>query len=792
MKLSEKWLREWVSPKMDTKALAHRMTMAGLEVGSIEPVAPNLDHVVVGKIESLAPHPSADTLRLCRVNVGGRQVLDIVCGAPNAAEGMKAPVALVGATLPNGQKIQNATIRGAPSAGMLCSAKELGLSDADSGLLVLDDSAKAGSPLSKLLELDDVSLEVELTPNRGDCLSVAGLARELAAITATALKPQRIKAVQPQHRQQWNIQLAAKRECPRYVGRVVRGINPKAVTPLWMQEKLRRSGLRSIHPIVDITNYVMLELGQPMHAFDLSRIRGSIRVRLAQKNESLQLLDGNTIRLLPGSLLIADDQQPLALAGIMGGFNSAVTDQTMDLFLESAWFRPEIISLRAREYGLQTESSYRFERGVDPGLTRSAMERATELLVSVVGGKPGPVIEKIQKNLLPRPPRVPLRLPRVQRMLGADISAKAIENFLKRLGMKIAKTSKQWSVVPPSYRFDINREVDLIEEIARLYGYDHLPSRRPVITMMTDPIPEADVGRVRLRSALIDRDYQEVITYSFIEQDIQSLIDPQQTPARLANPISADMAVMRTSLWPGLLQTIRYNHNRQQTRVRVFEEGAVFVAKGPTFQQVPMLAGAVTGTAFAEQWGMPSRPVDFHDVKADVVAVLSLSGLDHLVKFIPNQHPVLHPGQSAEILLDGTRIGLIGVVHPIAQNRLGLDHPAVVFELEMTALRRGKIPVFQEFSRFPSIRRDLAILVDETTSAETVLDCVRGVAGALLVNLELFDEYRGKGIDSGRKSLALGLTFQDSSRTLNEEDVEQYMTRVVTALKTQLGALPRQ
>lgn len=792
MKISEKWLREWVSPKLDTKMLAHRLTMAGLEVGGVEPVAPPLEKIVVGRIESIAPHPSADKLRLCRVDIGKGKTLDIVCGAANAAAGMRAPVALEGATLPNGMTIKRTEIRGVASSGMLCSAQELGLAESSEGLLALDADARPGTPITEYLGLDDSALEVELTPNRGDCLSVAGLARELAAITGIKMKSPSINPVKPKHRQRIPVKLEAQQDCPRYAGRVVTGINAQAVTPMWMKEKLRRSGIRSIHPVVDVTNYVMIELGQPMHAFDLSKIRGSIHVRHAAKDESLVLLDGNRLTPRPGSLLISDDVQPLALAGIMGGMDSAVSHGTSDLFLESAWFRPETISVRAREHGLQTDSSYRFERGVDPALQRLAMERATALILDIAGGKPGPVIEETVKRHLPRVSPVSLRPPRLLRTLGLDMPAKDAENILQRLGMKPKKAGNKWTVTPPSYRFDINREVDLIEEIARIHGYDRLSSRRPRLDMAASPAPESDIGQSRLRAGLIDRDYQEVVTYSFVDPGMQALIDPDLSPARLANPISAEMAVMRTSLWPGLLQTILYNQNRQQSRVRCFELGRVFLPQGQGFHEEAMLAGAVCGEALTEQWGMPRRAVDFHDLKADIEALLVLAGIGQSARFETGQHPALHPGQTAEIRIEGKRIGRMGVLHPATQSRLALDRQVVLFEMQLAALRNGKIPIFHEFSRFPSIRRDLAILVEETVSAQMVLDCVQKAAGELLVNLELFDEYRGKGIDSGRKSLALGLTLQDSSRTLNEDDVERVMTQVMTALQTGLGARPRQ
>ena len=792
MKISEKWLREWVSPKLDTRALAERLTMAGLEVGAVEPVAPNLDRVVVGEIVSVAPHPSADKLRLCRVNVGKGKILDIVCGAANAASGMWAPVALKGATLPGGRKIKPTEVHGVISAGMLCSASDLGLAESADGLLSLGKDARPGAPIADSLGLDDVTLEIDLTPNRGDCLSIAGIARELAALTGAKIKSPVTKPVSARLRRKISVKLDASQDCPRYVGRVIGDIDPAAVTPAWMKEKLRRGGIRGIHPAVDVTNYVMLELGQPMHAFDLEKLHGAIHVRHAAKNESLVPLDGNPIKIEPGSLLIADDRQPLALAGIMGGLHSAVSNTTRHLFLESAWFRPETISVRARSQGLQTDSSQRFERGVDPDLQKRAMERATSLLLDIVGGRPGPVIEQTIRRQLPRAASIALRIDRVERMLGMSVPTKIIEGILKRLGMKLKKSRQYWLVTPPSYRFDIEREADLIEEIARIHGYDKLPTRHPRIQMSARPVAESGASEPRLRAALMDRDYQEVITYSFVDPKIQTLIDPGITPLALANPISADMSVMRTSLWPGLLQTILYNQNRQQTRVRLFEIGRSFLPRNRDLVQERMLGGAVYGDAIAAQWGAPRRGVDLYDAKADIEALFALAGMGGEALFRPGQHPALHPGQTAEIQYHGQRIGLLGLLHPAVQDRLELSQPVVLYEFRLSSLEVVRVPIFREFSRFPSIRRDIAIMVNETIPAQAVLDCVQRTAGTLLVNLELFDEYRGKGIDSGRKSLALGLTLQHSSRTLNEADVEQVMTEVMSSLGTDLGALPRQ
>ena len=800
MKISEQWLREWVAVRQDVKALAERLTLAGIEVGSVDPVAPlPLDGVVVGEILSLAPHPQADRLRVCQVNVGQKTALTIVCGATNAAAGLKVPAALAGSMLPNGTKIARSAIRGVESAGMLCSAAELGLEETSPGLLVLDASAKPGVPLTKYLALDDHQIEIELTPNRGDCLSIAGLAREIAALTGARHTPVSIRPASVKTRRKLSITLAAKSACARYAGRVIEGINPQAMTPMWMKERLRRGGVRSIHPIVDITNYVMLELGQPMHAFDIDRLSGGIQVRMARKNDGLTLLDGKQLSLDPTDLVIADSKGPVALAGIMGGQDSAVSGMTHNIFLESAWFRPEVVGTRARHYGLHSESSHRFERGVDPALQRSALERATALVLSICGGVAGPVSETISRAHLPKPPRIELRGARIERVLGMSMSAASVESTLKRLGMQVAKVARRkgegaWKVTPPSWRSDLTIEVDLIEELVRVQGYDKVPARMPATTLAMRPLSETRIMESRLRTLLIDRDYQEAITYSFVDPALQALVTPDVLPLTLANPIASDMAQMRTTLWPGLIKATLHNQNRQQGRVRLFEIGRRFSPKpaGGVDEQ-PVLAGIATGTAFSEQWGMKARPVDFFDIKSDIEALLALGGQRQVI-FRPARHPALHPGRSAEVILpgSGTGIGLIGELHPEILKKTGLENSVILFELELDPLRTAVVPEFREISRFPAVRRDLAIIVREEVAAQAVLDCVRSATGGFLVNLELFDEYRGEGIDSGRKSLALGLTFQDTSRTLNDKDVELAVGRVITALGTQFDARLRQ
>ncbi|MEK7815931.1 MAG: phenylalanine--tRNA ligase subunit beta [Pseudomonadota bacterium] len=792
MKISEKWLREWVNPRLTTQQLAERLTMAGLEIGALEPAAPELERVVVGEILSVTPHPNAERLRICEVNVGARRPCAIVCGAANAAVGLKVPAALPGARLPADKLVAETEIRGVLSYGMLCSAAELGLEESSTGLMLLDDAAKPGTALKRCLDLDDTVLDVELTPNRGDCLSIAGLAREIAALTGAKLKGPRRRRVPAKSRRRFKVVLDAPQDCPYYVGRVIEGIDPHAATPLWMKERLRRGGLRSIHPVVDVTNYVLLELGQPMHAFDLDRLAGAVRVRRAKKGESLTLLDGRRIEPQAGDLLIADDKKPLALAGIMGGLDSAVGDSTRRLFLECAHFRPDAIAGRARAWGLQTESSQRFERGVDPALPRLAMERATELLLAIVGGRTGPVIEQKSKRHFPKVEPIRLRATRIRRLLGHSLPAQRVATLLSSLGMQATRVPEGWRVRPPSFRFDVRREIDLIEELARAHGYEKLAPTRPRIDMQASPLPEARITEARLRTALVDREYQEVITYSFIDPGLQKLLDPAARPLALVNPISADMSVMRTSLWPGLVQTLRYNQNRQAERQRLFEIGRRFLPVGGDCAQERMLAGAITGPLLAPQWGTAQREADFFDIKADVEALLALTGQAQDYRFRPAEHPALHPGMTAEILFNGERVGWVGALHPQIRTQLALDKPVFLFELACQAIQEAEVPRYREISRFPTIRRDLAVTVDESLAAEIILERVEAVAGKLLVKLELFDEYRGKGIDSGRKSLAMGLTLQESSRTLKDSEVDALLAQVIAALEADFGAKLRQ
>ena len=785
MKISDQWLREWVAPRLDTQRLSERLTLAGLEVAGTQPALPSLKGIVVGLIKAVAPHPQAERLTVCDVD-GGRGALRIVCGAPNVAPGLRAPLASVGATLANGKTIARATIQGVESEGMLCSAAELGLSEEGGGLLVLDADARPGTALADYLGADDVVYEIDLTPNRGDCLSVLGLAREVAVLTGAKLKTPRAPRTRTSIRDRRAVRVRVPTDCPRYTGRVIRNLRADARTPMWMLERLRRAGVRAIHPIVDVTNYVMLELGQPMHAFDLAKLDGGIVVRAAAAGEQIALLDGRTVQPPAGSLLIADKTRPLALAGVMGGAESAVGGETRAVFLESAFFRPQAIARSARALGLQTESSQRAERGVDPELAKHALERATALILAVIGGAAGPIVEASAVRHLPKAANIDLRAARIETVLGVPIAAKQVERILRRQSMGIKKTTGGWRVRPPSYRFDLALEADLIEELARVHGYETLPARLPTIEAEARVTPETQVSPSRLRALLIDRDYQEVITYSFVDPKLQGLIDPEVQVLALANPISAEMAVMRTSLWPGLLQTVVYNQNRQQQRLRFFEIGRRFRPNGETIEQELVLSGVVTGAVWPEQWGAKARTADLFDVKADIEAGLSLSRGD--IRFRRGRHSALHPGQTAAIHCGEELVGYVGTAHPSVVATVGVVHPIVLFELRLAAIVARAVPQFREISRFPAIRRDLAVVVPDAVEAQEVLDRVAAATGELLTKLELFDEYRGEGIDSGRKSLAMGLTLQDSSRTLKEAEVDEIIGRIIAALRDDLGA----
>lgn len=790
MKISEHWLKQMVNTKLSAQEIAGTLTFAGLEVESLESTKPGkIKKIVVGKIIDISAHPNADRLCICQVDVGMKKPLKIVCGASNAKKGIKVPTALVGAILSNDQAIKKTQLRGVDSFGMLCSAEELGIEDNSEGLLILDHDASIGADIIESLHLDDYVIEVDLTPNRGDCLSVLGIAREISASTGAKLKQQKITKVRNSSKKKISVSVSAGKQCPGYVGRVIENIDSSASTPMWMQERLRKSGLRSLGPVVDVTNYVMLEIGQPLHGFDLDKISGGIKVLKSKGKHKLKLLDESTVTIPEDTLVIADKKGPLAIAGIMGGSASAVTNDTKSIFLESAFFTPDAIAGKARILGKHTDSSHRFERGVDPCIQRNAIERATELLISIVGGEPGPIVEKFSRNNLPKPARLSLKHEKLESVLGIKISSAKVVKIFESLGMKVTSKKSGWSVVAPSYRFDIKHDVDLIEEVIRVYGYHNIPEVPFAIKAKPETIAESRINPRLFADILVDRGYQEVITYSFIDQNLQSLFSPEDKAAILTNPISDAMSVMRTSLWPGLIQTIIYNQNRQQTRLRFFETGHCFFQKGArNFQEKNLMAGAITGSALPVQWGVESREADFFDMKGDLEAIFGKTGEINAYDYVSAKHSALHPGKAASITRDGEKIGWIGELHPNIVAELDLETTIILFEIGISAVLRRNDIKYRQISRFPSIKRDISILVDEQLEVKKVFEVINQAGGKWLLNLELFDVYRGEGIDSGRKSLSLGLTLQESSRTLNEEEVENVMTRVIAALGAELGA----
>lgn len=790
MKFSEKWLRGWVNPQVSRDELVARLSMAGLEVDSVTPAAGQFSGIVVGEVLSTEQHPDADKLRVCQVS-NGSEAFQVVCGAPNVRPGLKIPFAMIGAELPGDFKIKKAKLRGVESNGMLCSAAELQISEENDGLLELAADAPVGQDIRVYLDLDDASIEVDLTPNRGDCLSLAGLAREVGALYGAPVTRPTVPAIAPGIDDVRPVDVLAPAACPRYLGRVIRNVDLSRPTPLWMVERLRRSDVRSIDAAVDITNYVMIELGQPLHAFDLAEINGGIRVRMAEEGEKLVLLDGQEVALRADTLVIADHDRALAIAGVMGGEHSGVAATTKDIFLESAFFEPISVAGKARSYGLHTDASHRYERGVDSQLAREAMERATGLLLDIVGGEAGPIIETVSPEHLPNIAPVTLRAERITQMLGMEMDSAEVEQLLNGLGLKTSGEAGQWQVEVPSHRFDISLEVDLIEELARLYGYNRLPVRYPQARLAPQARSEVRGELPALRRLLVARGYQEAITYSFIDPKQFELFNPGVEPLLLANPISSDMAAMRVSLWPGLVKALQHNLNRQQDRVRLFESGQRFVGQLGDLKQQPMLAGVVCGSRLPEGWANGRDTIDFFDVKADVEAVLGFSGSLDDFTFVPGKHPALHPGQTARIERDGVEVGYLGALHPELVKTLGLDRTVYVFELVLADVVEGRLPKFHELSRFPEVRRDLALIAGRDVAASAVLDVIRENAGEWLTDLRLFDVYQGKGIDPDRKSLAVGLTWQHPSRTLNDDEVNATTQNILTSLEQRLNTTLR-
>jgi phenylalanyl-tRNA synthetase beta chain len=790
MQFSEHWLRTFVNPPLTSGELAHLLTMAGLEVEALQAVAPPFAGVVVAQILSCDKHPNADKLKLCRVDAGQGEALQIVCGAPNAAAGMKVPCALVGAELP-GLPIKAAKVRGVDSFGMLCSARELGLSQDHAGLLSLAADAPVGADIRDHLKLDDKLFTLKPTPNRSDCLSLLGIAREVAALTGVPAIVPEIHETPAGVDSRRDIVLDAAEACPRYCGRVIGGVNPAAPTPEWMVRRLERSGVRSISAVVDVTNYVMLELGQPLHAFDNARLTGAIHVRYPRPGETLLLLNEQTVEPSADTLLICDEARVLALAGIMGGEESGVCAGTSELFLESAFFAPEAVAGKARSYGFSSDASYRFERGVDFAAPRRAMERATQLIIEICGGRAGPITESMAR--LPERPPVRLRPPRAQRLLGIRLDAAQIERLLGGLGFQFQRQGEEFVVTPPSYRFDIAIEEDLIEELARLHGYDNIPATTPVSPLTMPPAQEQRRSVSDLRTRLVGRDYQEVVNFSFVDREWEQDFCANGDVVALTNPIASQMGVMRSSLIGGLVANLVTNLRRRTTRVRVFEIGRCFLRTAEReaaadavagFHQPLRLAALCAGPAAPEQWGVPTRDADFFDIKADLEALLAprLANCERIV------HPALHPGRSAAIVLDGERIGIVGELHPQWVQKYELGAAPVAFELDLRPLEYRPLPSYRELSRFPAVVRDVAVLVSQEVTAQALLDCLRGAAPAIVQDVQLFDLYAGKGVVSGEKSLAFRVVMQDTERTLADAEVETALTTMIQVAGEKLSA----
>lgn len=804
MQFPESWLRSLVNPAIATDELAHQLTMAGLEVEETLPAAPPFSGVVVAHITEIAPHPDADKLRVCKVDDGSGELLQIVCGAPNAAAGLTVPLARVGAELPGGMKIGVAKMRGVQSSGMLCSARELGLSQDHGGLLELAGDLKPGTDIRDALALDDTLFVLKLTPNRADCLSILGVAREVAALTGAPLALPSFDAVPVTLDARLPVSIEAPDLCGRFAGRVIRGVNARAATPAWMRERLERSGQRSVSALVDISNYVMLELGRPSHVFDLDKIQGDINVRWARAGESLELLNGQTVTLDPKVGVVTAGEQVESLAGIMGGEATSVTLDTQNIYLEAAFWWPEAIAGRARRYKFSSEASHRFERGVDFDNVVEHIERITRLIVDICGGQVGPVDDQVAR--LPERKPVRLRLARCHRVLGVPVSAADVAGIFTRLGLPFTQEGDDFIVTPPSYRFDIEIEEDLIEEVARIYGFERIPSVPPVARAKMHAIPEVQHGPHALRRATAARDYQEVVNYSFVEADWERDYADNTNPVRLLNPIASHLSVMRSSLIAGLVAIVRHNANRKQSRVRLFELGRVFVrdaqlADGPLevagVRQPLKLSGVAWGPASEEQWGEATRQVDFFDVKQDVVALFGARG--DALRFVADRHPALHPGRSARVELDGKTVGWLGELHPQWARQADLAHAPVVFELDVDALSAGRLPEVAELSKQPVVVRDLALWVDEAVTAQSMLDTVAATVAAdpqlgVVQDVRLFDVWRDKPRDGEpvtEKSLAFRFWLQDTAVTLDEARVAECLARLKDALISAHGARQR-
>ena len=792
MKFSELWLRTLCNPPLSTEALCDKLTMSGIEVEETARAAPPFSHVVVARIEKVVPHPDADRLRVCSVDAGGSEKLQIVCGAPNAAAGMTVPCALEGATLPGGLAVKRALKRGVESRGMLCSAKELGLDDDASGLMVLDSSLAPGTSLRDALALDDTLITLKLTPNRADCLSLAGIAREVAAITGTPFRLPDAMPTPVTFKGSRTLRVVDEQACPRFVARLIDGIDSKAPTPAWIKQRIERSGIRAISAVVDITNYVMLELGQPLHAYDDRLLDGDVVVRFARDGEKLTLLNGQVLELEPGLLLVADEKKPLGLAGIMGGEHSGIADDTARVYLEGAFWNPAVIQGKMRRLGFASDAGYRFERGVDFAGCARAVERATQLMLEICGGHAGPLTDAIANDDLPRRDPVRVRTARVAKVLGVALPAETIAAAFTRLNFAFTREGADFVVTPPSFRFDLVIEEDFIEEAARMHGYDAIPASPAAHAQHMLPDPETRRSPMALKHSLADLDWQEIVTFSFVDSAVEAaispLISPQGRPVRVLNPIASQRDVMRTSLLPGLLETLQTNLNRKESRVRIFELGRTFHHVAAGYAQPTRLGGLAYGGAAPEQWGLPARDVDFYDVKGDLEALVAPRRLTTETA----GHPALHPGRCASVAIDGVAAGWMGELHPRLVRHFDLPRAPVVFELAVDALAALPMPVGKPVSRLPIVRRDMALVVDETVPVQALLDALANAKPPHVDAIRLFDVYRGSGLTEGKKSLAILVLMQDTSRTLTDADIAATEAHLLAVAREKFGATLRQ
>ncbi|STY28107.1 phenylalanyl-tRNA synthetase, beta subunit [Legionella wadsworthii] len=793
MKLSKLWLREWVDFSLTEQELANQLTMAGLEVDAVSPVAGEFTQVIVAEVLSTKPHPNADKLTLCDVNINSHKPLQIVCGASNVRAGLKVALAMVGARLPGGFNIKESKLRGELSQGMLCSVSELGMAEQSDGIMELEQDAPVGMNLRAYLNLDDHVIDVDLTPNRADCFSVLGIAREVAALNQLPLLEKSISKTPPSIDDVLSIHLKSPEACPRYCGRVIRNISTQATTPLWMSERLRRSGIRVLHPVVDVMNYVMLELGQPMHAFDLATIKGEINVRFSNHLEQLKLLDGQELTLNEKVLVIADKEKPLAMAGIMGGEASSVQAHTQDVFLESAYFNPIVIAGVARKFGLFSDSSQRYERGVDPGLQMKALERATSLILEITGGQAGPVIESVEQGFLPQTIHFSFDTDKVKKLTGLSISLQEMKNLLSGLGITVGKERNNFlDVIIPSHRFDIQHDEDLVEEIIRLYGYDNLHAQPIYTQVQAGTTCSNEEIAAKLSHWFSHRGYHETISYSFVDPELQQELYPQKESMQLLNPISSELSQMRVGMWPGLIASMIYNVHRQQNAIKFFEIGVVFDVNKEQLTERPCIAGLLMGEQGGLSWSEPKRAYDFFDLKGDLQSLFASLKLNQ-VEFIAAAHEALHPGQSAQIKINGQCAGWMGALHPRLMDALDLQHDVFLFEINLESLTAQSTPRYQAISKYPQIRRDLSFLVNSEVSVMQIESVVRScIKENWLKSFDVFDVYTGTGTPQGKKSLAVAMTLQDENRTLIDTEINSLISAIINTLEDKFSIILRE